>query len=157
MKCQLRRAAESDKPFLYQLQCLTMRRHIETTWGWDEAWQKDDFEHRFERCAISIIEDAGESIGSLWLEERPTALYIADIQVLPEWQGRGIGTAVLRSVIADAVSRHLDVELVVLPVNTGALRLYERMGFLVTELGEPFVHMRWRRGEGMDSSPPNDK
>src|SRR5215203_1557543 len=98
MKSQLRRAAESDKPFLYRLHCLTMRPHIEATWGWDEAWQRDDFQLRFERYSVSIMEDAGEPIGSLWIEERPSALYIADIQVLPERQGQGIGTAVLRDV-----------------------------------------------------------
>ena len=145
MDWQLRPAVESDKPFLYRLHGLTMRRHIETTWGWDEAWQREDFNQRFERYAISVIEKDAEAIGSLWLEERTTALYIADIQLLPEWQRRGIGTAVLRGVIADAVSRTLDVELVVLPVNEGARRLYERIGFEVTGMSAPFVHMRYRR------------
>ncbi len=115
MDWQLRPAVESDKPFLYRLHCLTMRRHIETTWGWEEGWQRQDFNQRFEHYAISVIEKDAEGIGSLWLEERPTAVYIADIQVLPEWRCRGVGTAVLRGVIADAVSHTLDVELVVLP------------------------------------------
>src|SRR6476620_10353936 len=99
MNYQLRLALESDKPFLYGLHCITMRRHIEVTWGWDEEWQRNDFQQRFARYTVSVIETDGESIGSLWLEEMAAALYIADIQVLPAWQRHGIGSAVLRRVI----------------------------------------------------------
>jgi ribosomal protein S18 acetylase RimI-like enzyme len=145
MGCRLRPATQLDKTFLYRLHCLTMRHHIEATWGWDEAWQRNDFQHRFERYAISVMEHDGVAIGSLWLEDRPTAVYIADIQVLPEWQERGIGTAVVRRVIADALSRQLDVELAVLPVNERARSLYQRIGFVVTEVSDPFVYMRYRQ------------
>ena len=77
MEYRLRPASQSDKGFLFQLHGLTMRGHIESTWGWDDAWQRDDFERRFDRCAVSIIEVAGESVGALWLETRPEALFIS--------------------------------------------------------------------------------
>jgi ribosomal protein S18 acetylase RimI-like enzyme len=121
-----------------------MRRHIEDTWGWDDAWQRRDFQQRFERCAIQVIENDQSRIGSLWLKEDSATIFIADIQILPEWQGQRIGTAVLRGVIAQAMTSKRDVELVVLPVNERARRLYERMGFQTKELRDPFVHMRYR-------------
>ena len=142
---RLRPAGDADKTFLYELHCLTMRRHIEVTWGWDDAWQQADFSHRFERYDVSVIENDGVAIGSLWLEELPTAMYIADIQLLPAWQRRGIGTAVLGDVIAQAVDTRRAVELVVLPSNHGARRLYERIGFQVTEVSAPFIYMRYAR------------
>jgi ribosomal protein S18 acetylase RimI-like enzyme len=55
--------------------------------------------------------------------------------VLPEYQGRGIGSAVLASIFADADSRSL-------PVKVGALRdsesnrFYQRHGFLKIEEAE---------------------
>jgi GNAT superfamily N-acetyltransferase len=93
--CHLRPASESDRDFLYALHCTTMRGVIEKTWGWDEAWQRADFERRFAEYIVSIIEAECRAAGSLWLEWKPDSLYIHELQVVPEMQGRGIGTAVL--------------------------------------------------------------
>jgi ribosomal protein S18 acetylase RimI-like enzyme len=142
MEYRLRPASESDKGFLYSLHRITMREAIEKTWGWDEGWQRNDFESRFREHFVSIIEAAGQDVGALWTRSRPDLLYIADIQVTPALQGRGIGTSVLRGVIAEASSRGVPVELVVLQVNPRAQRLYERLGFKVTNEGDPFIRMR---------------
>ena len=56
-----------------------MRDVIEKTWGWDEAWQRNDFETRFKECLVSIIEADGRDVGSLWLRSRPELLYIVDL------------------------------------------------------------------------------
>ena len=143
MEYRLRPASEPDKGFLFHLHVQTMHAHIDRTWGWDEAWQRNDFEQRFDRCAVSVIEVAGESIGALWLEARPEGTYITDLQVLPAWQRRGIGSAVLRQVMTDASQRELNVELAVLTTNTGARRLYERLGFRESGHVEPFVYMQY--------------
>ena len=142
MEYRLRRASDSDKRFLYVLHCATMREVIEKTWGWDEAWQRYDFEKRFGQYAVSVIEADGRDAGSLWLESSPDLIYIADFQVLPALQGRGIGTSVLQGLIAQAATRRVPVELVVLRVNPRARRLYERLGFRVTEERNPFIRMR---------------
>src|SRR5438067_4721946 len=110
-----------------------MRDAIERTWGiWDEPWQRAYFEARFDPKAISVITLDGADVGVLWVERRPAELYIAEIEVAPEFQGRGVGTAVLADVLARARAEALPVTLQVLQANAGAGRLYERLGFRVT-------------------------
>jgi len=60
---------------------------------------------------------------------------------MPELQSRGLGTALMRDVIERAGGRGLPVRLSVVPANARAQRLYERLGFVVTAIEEPFVHM----------------
>jgi ribosomal protein S18 acetylase RimI-like enzyme len=124
-----------------------MREAITKTWGWDEAWQRADLEDRFERCEVSIIEVDGRATGALWLERRPAELYVTDLQVLPELQGCGVGTAVLREIIAKAATLGLPVALQVLRVNRRAQRLYERLGFSVTATSDASTHMRHAAGQ----------
>ena len=119
-----------------------MRQVIEETWGWDEAWQRNDFDRRFGECAVSIIEREGRPAGALWLQSKPDSIYVHELQVLPEHQGRGIGTAVVRLLIDGASSRNVSVTLSVLAANPRAKRLYERLGFEVTEFDAPFFRMR---------------
>jgi [ribosomal protein S18]-alanine N-acetyltransferase len=60
----------------------------------------------------------------------PHEAYIQTIAVAPAMQGRGIGTALLTTLIDEATSRgvaHLDLE--VRADNEAAQRLYERHGF----------------------------
>ena len=139
----LRPASERDRAFLYKLHCCTMREVIEKTWGWDEEWQRTDFARRFHQYVASVIEYEGRPIGGLMLEPLADSMYIHEIQVLPEWQGQGIGTAVVRQIITQAASRGATVTLSVVPANPRAKQLYERLGFEVTAFEAPFFRMRF--------------
>lgn len=119
-----------------------MREVIEKTWGWDEAWQLADFDTRFAECIVSIIEVEGRAAGGLWLESTRDSLYIIELQILPELQGNGIGTAVVEEVIEQGAGRKVPVMLSVVPANVRAKRLYERLGFHVTAFEDPFIRMR---------------
>jgi GNAT superfamily N-acetyltransferase len=112
------------------------------TWGRNDAWQRRNFDARVAQHLVSIIEVDGCAAGSLWLDRRSDVLHIADLQVVPELQGVGIGTAVLRGLIAQAAARGVPVALEVLQANEPAQRLYKRLGFKVTGTEAPFVHMR---------------
>jgi ribosomal protein S18 acetylase RimI-like enzyme len=138
----LRPASGRDLEFLYALYCSTMRGVIEQTWGWDATWQRANFQRRFDVCTVSIIEAGSRSVGSLWLEQRPDSLYIHDVQVAPLQQGRGIGTAVIETVIEQGADRGLPIVLSVLLANPRARDLYERLGFRVTCVEPPFIRMR---------------
>ena len=103
--------------WLFSLHQLTMGEHIEQTWGWDEEWQRRDFARRLGCCEVSIIESDGVRAGALWIERLDTLLYLTDLQILPAFQGRGIGSAIVKELIAEANRTGRTVELSVLRVN----------------------------------------
>ena len=119
-----------------------MRAVIEKTWGWDDAWQQADFSKRLSQCIVSIIEVDGRPAGSLWVESTADSIHIVELQIVPLLQGNGIGTAIIRTVIKQGADSGRAVTLSVVPANARAQRLYERLGFEVTAVEDPFIHMR---------------
>lgn len=142
MKFFLRRVNGDDREFLYQLHCATMRDYIERTWGWDEEWQRTHIEARFVATMQQVIIVEGRCVGMIEADRRPDELFIANVQVLPAEQGRGIGGAVIGQLMADAARSGVPVTLQVLKINERARRLYERLGFVVTGQEPPHIQMR---------------
>ena len=140
----LRPAASEDREFLFELFARTMRGVVEQTWGWNDGWQRAEFARRFRSYTVSVVESDARPVGGLFTEHGPEAIFIHEIQILPEWQGRGIGTAIVRAVIEQATARGVPVELSVVPANDRAQRLYERLGFEVFAIESPFIRMRRR-------------
>jgi ribosomal protein S18 acetylase RimI-like enzyme len=54
---------------------------------------------------------------------------VLDLTLLPEYRGRGIGTTLLRAVIAEAERDRVPVRLTVAVDNGRARVFYERLGF----------------------------
>jgi hypothetical protein len=79
VECRLRSAAESDREFLFDLYCLTMREVVENTWGWDQAWQQRDFERRFKACQAFVIEFGVSAVGGLFLNPMPGSVDIVEL------------------------------------------------------------------------------
>ena len=76
-----------------------------------------------------VIEVDGQDAG--WLLTRPTAegIWLVEIMVSRSLQGKGIGTAVIREVLAAGKPVRLHVNV----TNIVAQRLYERLGFRCAE------------------------
>ena len=144
MHISLRPATEADKEFLYELHRTTMREYIEATWGWEEEWQRREFEGRFRKDRQQVILANGTPVGMLEVEYRPDQLFIANIQVRPSAQRRGIGSIIINQLVAQGRSTKQPVTLQVLEVNVDALRLYERLGFVITERTPPHIQMKAR-------------
>ena len=58
--------------------------------------------------------------------------HLIQIQMKPVFQGQGLGTQLIQTVIHEARSAGASLSLNVLKANP-ALRLYERLGFVVVE------------------------
>jgi ribosomal protein S18 acetylase RimI-like enzyme len=130
---QLRPASVEDYDFLYALQRATYRDYVIQTWGrWDEAWQQDYFRSHFDPAQEQIIVVDGQDAGALSVDRRPDELFLANIQILPAYQNRGLGTALIRQLLTEAQARGVPLALHVLRVNP-ARWLYERLGFRVVE------------------------
>ena len=80
----------------------------------------------------------GLAVGLLRVSESESAVFIDQVEIVPDYQGQGIGTSLINNLLA--LGR--PVELGVLKVNVDARRLYERLGFRVTGDTETHYHMR---------------
>jgi len=122
---RLRPAKEADRDFLFDLHRRAMRDYVELLWGWDEVAQQRLFDERFVSRQYQVIQADGEDMGVLQLRDRPGEVVLDPIELLPAWQGKGIGTAIIRSLLAQGKA----VSLRVLTSNPRAAALYERLGF----------------------------
>lgn len=77
-----------------------------------------------------VVEIDGRPVGLWKLWRQPEAWWILQVQLMPEVQGRGIGTALVRGLQAEARAAGMPLKLKVLRSNP-ALRLYRRLGFVI--------------------------
>jgi len=96
---------------------------------------------RWEVAQVRIITLDGTDIGWLQSFEEDGALFLGQLFVDSALRGRGIGTEVVKALIADATSVGRAVTLGVVKTNP-ALRLYERLGFRTTHEDERKFYMR---------------
>jgi len=124
---QLRPAEAKDAAFIYDLRTLTMRDHIAKLPGWNEERQ-EAFCMDFDVQQHQIILVDGKEAGALSVIEKPGEVYAGNMHFVPRMQGKGLGTAVLGAVIADAHRRGLPVTAQVLKTNTISLRMCKTLG-----------------------------
>lgn len=72
----------------------------------------------------------GQKAGFYRFCPNDTMMEIDDLYILPEFRNQGIGTFVIRKCCSET---NLPVMLYVFTRNTGALSLYRRLGFQVTQ------------------------
>ena len=143
MKIDLRPAESDDFERLFALKETSYRAYVETLWGrWDPADQRQRFLESFRDPALQVVELDGRFAGSLTVHDEEDPVELADIELLPEAQGHGVGTWLVGEVVARARARDRDVVLRVLRPNP-AQAWYERLGFVAGEQTDTHVSMRW--------------
>jgi putative acetyltransferase len=97
----------------------------------------------------------GEVVGSLNLRTHPTVWrrrHVGEIgmAVRDDWQGKGVGTALLRSALdlADNWLNLTRIELIVYTDNAAGIALYEKFGFEIEGTHRQFA---FRSGEYTDA------
>jgi inorganic pyrophosphatase/GNAT superfamily N-acetyltransferase len=148
---RLRPGSPSDRAFLHHLHRESMRSHVERTWG---AWNDEDQRRRFDDTTDpevhDIIEYRGVTVGCQWIRQQPGCVELVRLYLLPEFQGRGIGTHLLTRLSARASSAGLPARLRVLRANP-AQRLYGRLGFRIVE--ETETHLVMERAAQLGDGP----
>ena len=136
----LRPAVETDIDFLLDLRLVTMDAHLRAM---GVCFSREQHRERvlleFEHARVITVND--EAIGMVKYLRKDDALHLQQLQVLPEWQGRGIGRQVMDHLIALAEADGLPVTLTVLKKNP-ALALYQRCGFEQVGEDEFEYHLR---------------
>ena len=138
----LRTCRAADVSFVVALTDTVMRAHSERTWGrFDPDFHRAAFAAAFGKLDHSIVVCDGAEAGYLAIDHRADAEYLQWLLLMPAAQNRGVGSAIVGDLIASANMAGKPVRLRILPVNTGAQRLYERLGFAVKGIEGDFVYM----------------
>jgi ribosomal protein S18 acetylase RimI-like enzyme len=141
-----RPAAQEDIPFLQQLRAVTMERH-EVASGVTPTPERSMSRVLASFETARIILRAGQPAGVVKMLRAGSDWELLQIQIAPEWQARGIGSDIIRNLLAEAKTAGATVRLSVLKENP-ARRLYERLGFVVVaEKGQS-----WAMAAGVPAS-----
>lgn len=128
MSIQLRPATEGDWPAAWAIQRAAFADLVErSSGGWTAElagscaanWRPDE---------VLLVEQAGELIGWIQRERRAEHDWLELINIAPAHQGRGIGSALVRMLMADADARGVPLWLSVYQINR-ARGLYRALGF----------------------------
>jgi ribosomal protein S18 acetylase RimI-like enzyme len=130
-KVEMRRATADDVDLLWTIFRASLKDYIiEARGEWNEEREESQFWRQLDLSASRIIAVDHQHIGFIVAPIRDGALWIHTICIVPEYQRKGIGTGVIRSVFAEGKEQEIPIYLGILKVNP-ARRLYERLGFKV--------------------------
>ena len=100
------------------------------------AWVRRKLEKKLTEYRAVLMND--QKVGYFRLcESDDGMLEIDDLYVLAPYQGRGVGSEIVRHCIEAAEQAGKPLMLYVFTKNTGAVRLYEKMGFECKEAVSP--------------------
>jgi GNAT superfamily N-acetyltransferase len=149
----LRPENPEDEAFLFTVYASTRAEELAIT-GWDEATRTAFLNQQFRAMRLGyrgsfpqadflVILGGDRPVGRLVVDRSGEAILVVDIALLPEYRNRGIGTLLMRDLLAEAESREKPIRL---RVHQGgpAMRFYTRLGFRSIEDYEFDVRMEWR-------------
>jgi len=143
MKFDLIPASEAERMFFRKVHHVAYRSVIEAMFGWDEASQDKTADREFDERNPHLIVEADNAVGIIGWLSKEDHIWFGPLYVLPEFQGKGIGSSVVKHFIKQAEERNLPLRLRTLRKNEGAKRLYERHGFKVTSASDIHWHMEF--------------
>lgn len=138
---RFRNIDEIDYEFIYQLKKDAYKKYVEANWGtWNEHDQREYFENFINRIKndVYIIQFEDKDIGFYNGEMLENGDYeIGNICIIPQYQRKGIGTSILKRILAQNEDRDIIIQYFKQnPVG----KLYERLGFISN--GETQYHYR---------------
>jgi ribosomal protein S18 acetylase RimI-like enzyme len=119
-----------------------MRPYVDAIWGCDDAEQARMFDRNFDSAGREIVQLDGVDAGMLAVEETDEEIWLASIEIHPRFQGGGLGTAIIRSLLDRGAAAGKPVTLRVLHSNPRARALYERLGFQIFREIETHTYLR---------------
>ncbi|WP_310725318.1 GNAT family N-acetyltransferase [Streptomyces sp. N2A] len=147
MEWELRSAQPADIETIVELRAVVMRPDLERLGRFDEHRVRQRLRDSFSPRYTSVIVADDAIAGCVTVRPTEDGRWLEHFYLAPSLQGRGLGSAVLRTLLertdADGVPVHLNVL-----QGSAARRLYERHGFTMEAQDPIDVHMVRRPGAG---------
>lgn len=151
---ELRPVTKNDDQFLLSVYASTREEELaQATWAegqreaflrWQFDLQRREYDSRFPDADYHVVLVDGSPAGRIWIGSDDKQIRLLDIALLPEFQNRGVGTALLRRLMNEAREAGKVLRHMVFVLNNDAHRFYERLGFtMIDDLGA-YKHMEWK-------------
>lgn len=127
----LRTSKPEDAEFLFKVKVEAMKpiSAILRTEPFDYDKEFTEYLAKFEPEKIQVIEYEGKAVGRLRIVRTPESIYIGGVQILSEFQNKGIGTEIFNDVIEESKLSGIPVTLEVHHDNEKAISFYKKLGF----------------------------
>jgi ribosomal protein S18 acetylase RimI-like enzyme len=137
---ELRSAEPTDVEAIAELRATVMRPDLERLGRYDEYRVRQRLRDSFSPHHTSVIVADGAFAGCVTVRPAEDGRRLEHFYLAPDLQGRGLGSAVLRTVLEQIDADAVPVRLNVLQ-GSAAQRLYERHGFTVEDEDPIDVYM----------------
>jgi ribosomal protein S18 acetylase RimI-like enzyme len=129
----LRGAVRSDLEFLFKCSTEAMKPTVEKlnpdiVFDYETEFAK--YTNKFNHTEIQVIQYDGFDVGRLRVVRSKESIYVGGIQILPEFQGKGIGGAIFNELIQESDETKIPIILEVHDINTRAIDFYKKLGFV---------------------------
>ena len=130
LKFTSRKATVKDINFIYELRLKTMKPVFENTLGWNEKTEHEKAADQIVNTSIILVEH--KRVGVIKVILKKHELHLHQMQILPDFQKKGIGKALLSQIITRSETLQKPITLYVMK-NTPAEKLYRQIGFKVSQ------------------------
>ncbi len=139
----IRKVDAIDSDFVFAVKKAAFREYVEQVEEWDDTHQRGLHNKRFDSQNFRIIQFQGNDIGFFSTSCTADSLKVYQFFIHPEYQGRGIGSACMTRILADADVSGKTVNLQVLKINIRGIAFYQRLGFSI--IGEDSTHVQMKK------------
>lgn len=136
----LRTASQEDVEFLKELRRASMWQVVTNHYLWIEEDQLERVMVDFECAQIICTDD--QDIGMLKVVYGPKQVQLCQIQLLPKYRSRGIGSMLITKLQEGASASSVSISLNVFRSNP-AIKLYTRLGFNISSENDNMFTMVW--------------
>ncbi len=148
----LRATAPTDDDFLYRL-FRTVKSEEMGALLWDEATLNllmrtqfaahEQHYRALDEAHDLMVVSGNDMVGRMIVLRDGKTIHVADISLLPDYRGRGIGRVLIGTLQQEAVRTALPLRLRVIPTSRAA-NLYRRLEFQFIDEAEPYRLMEWQ-------------
>lgn len=158
----LRPVTPADREFLISVYFGTREQELAQV-AWDEGqkeafvrWQferqDEEYRQRYPNARYDVILVDSIPAGRIWVGIDEKQIRLLDIALLAQFQNRGVGTYLLRQLMAEATQANKVLRHMVFVLNDNAHRFYERLGFVTIEDLGGYKHMEWKPGQSQTAT-----
>ncbi|MCH2204708.1 MAG: GNAT family N-acetyltransferase [Lentisphaerales bacterium] len=139
----LRFATEKDIYRLFEIYKEVFRWRIDRLFVWADVWQEKRFLSEWPKYLTEVVEIKGEIVGFMQTEEDEKGLFLANIALSSEAQGKKVGAQLIELLKRRSIDTSQRLHLSVFKINERAQSFYRSHGFTMYLETDDTYKMEW--------------